>query len=79
MQEAVTSTYRQLLNRIPLAVERLKDAESQFRNVQLTAAEFVAQVATGGCSNSGSTAWHRCGLLQRPTWRCWDGQPSPRK
>ncbi len=47
VQEAVTSTYRQLLNRIPLAVERLKDAESQFRNVQLTAAEFVAQVATG--------------------------------
>ena len=45
IQEAIESCYRQLLNRVPLASERLGDAESQFRNGQLTVAEFVGQVA----------------------------------
>ena len=39
------AAYKQLLNRVPFAAERLTDAESQFRNGQLTAAEFVAQLA----------------------------------
>ena len=47
VQEAIEASYRQLLNRVPLASERLGDAESQFRNGQLTVAEFVGQVA--GC------------------------------
>ncbi|SBO44546.1 phycobilisome rod-core linker polypeptide [Cyanobium sp. NIES-981] len=46
VQEALEAVYRQLLNRIPLTAERLTDAESQFRNNQLTAAEFVEQLAT---------------------------------
>jgi Phycobilisome Linker polypeptide. len=41
----VEAVYRQLLNRPALAAERLIDAESQFRNSQLTVAEFVAVVA----------------------------------
>jgi phycobilisome core-membrane linker protein len=45
VQEAVEAVYRQLLNRPALAAERLIDAESQFRNGQLTVAEFVAVVA----------------------------------
>lgn len=45
IQEAIEASYRQLLNRIPLASERLGDAESQFRNGQLTVAEFVGQLA----------------------------------
>jgi phycobilisome core-membrane linker protein len=45
VQTAIEAVYRQLLNRQPLAAERLGDAESQFRNAQLSVAEFVAVVA----------------------------------
>lgn len=45
VREAIDSVYRQLLNRSVLAAERLGDSESQFRNAQLTVAEFVAVVA----------------------------------
>lgn len=45
VQTAIEAVYRQLLNRVPLAAERLSDSESQFRNGQLTVAEFVAVVA----------------------------------
>jgi phycobilisome core-membrane linker protein len=45
VREVVTATYRQLLNRLPFAAERLGDAESQLRDGQLSVAEFVAQVA----------------------------------
>jgi phycobilisome core-membrane linker protein len=45
VQEVVDAVYRQLLNRPALAAERLVDAESQFRNGQLTVAEFVGVVA----------------------------------
>ena len=43
---AMDAVYRQLLNRPALAAERLRDSESQFRNGQLTVAEFVAAVAS---------------------------------
>jgi phycobilisome core-membrane linker protein len=43
--EAIEAVYRQLLNRVPFRAERLLDAESQFRDGQLTVGEFVAQVA----------------------------------
>jgi phycobilisome core-membrane linker protein len=42
VQEVIDATYRQLLNRVPFAAERLVDAESQLRNCRLTVAEFVA-------------------------------------
>jgi phycobilisome core-membrane linker protein len=45
VREAIEATYRQLLNRGVLRAERLGDTESQFRNGQLTVAEFVAVVA----------------------------------
>jgi hypothetical protein len=45
VQEAIEATYKQLLNRVPFAAERLSDSESQFRNQQLTVAEFVGQLA----------------------------------
>jgi phycobilisome core-membrane linker protein len=45
VQEAIEATYRQLLGRVPFAAERLGDSESQFRNGQLTVAEFVGVVA----------------------------------
>ncbi len=45
VQEAIEATYRQLLGRVPFAAERLSDSESQFRNGQLTVAEFVGVVA----------------------------------
>lgn len=45
IQTAIEAVYRQLLNRVPLAAERLSDSESQFRNGQLTVAEFVGVVA----------------------------------
>jgi phycobilisome core-membrane linker protein len=47
VQEALEAVYKQLLNRVPFAAERLGDAESQFRNQQLTVAELVTQIA--GC------------------------------
>jgi phycobilisome core-membrane linker protein len=43
--EAVEAAYRQLLNRVPFSAERLGDAESQFRDGQLSVAEFIAQIA----------------------------------
>lgn len=43
--EVVEASYRQLLNRVPLAAERLGDAESQLRDGQISVAEFVAQIA----------------------------------
>jgi phycobilisome core-membrane linker protein len=46
VKEAVEAVYRQLLNRPALAAERLVDAESQFRNGQLTVGEFVGVVAS---------------------------------
>ncbi|QVL53568.1 MAG: phycobilisome rod-core linker polypeptide [Cyanobium sp. M30B3] len=45
VREAAAAVYRQLLNRPALEAERLVDAESQFRNGQLTVAEFVGVVA----------------------------------
>jgi len=45
VKAVVEATYRQLLNRQPLAAERLGDAESQLRDGQLSVAEFVAVVA----------------------------------
>jgi len=45
VQEVIDAAYRQLLNRVPFAAERLVDAESQLRNGRLTVAEFAAQVA----------------------------------
>jgi phycobilisome core-membrane linker protein len=45
VQEALETVYKQLLNRVPFAAERLGDAESQFRNQQLTVAELVTQIA----------------------------------
>ena len=45
LKAVVEATYRQLLNRQPLAAERLGDAESQLRDGQLSVAEFVAVVA----------------------------------
>ncbi len=45
LREAITSSYRQLLNRLPFAAERLTDAESQLRDGQLSVAEFIAQIA----------------------------------
>ncbi|MEB3209071.1 MAG: phycobilisome rod-core linker polypeptide [Synechococcus sp.] len=45
VQEALESVYKQLLNRVPFTAERLGDAESQFRNQQLTVAELVSQIA----------------------------------
>jgi len=45
LREVVEASYRQLLNRVPLAAERLKDAESQLRDRQISVAEFVAQIA----------------------------------
>jgi len=45
LKAVVDTSYRQLLNRIPLAAERLRDAESQLRDGQLNVADFVAQIA----------------------------------
>jgi phycobilisome core-membrane linker protein len=45
LNEAIEASYRQLLNRAPLASERLSDAESQLRNGVLTVADFIAQIA----------------------------------
>jgi phycobilisome core-membrane linker protein len=45
LREVVETSYRQLLNRVPLAAERLTDAESQLRDGQISVAEFVAQIA----------------------------------
>jgi phycobilisome core-membrane linker protein len=45
LREAIEITYRQLLNRVPFSAERLRDAESQLRDRQLTVAEFVSQIA----------------------------------
>ncbi|MDM7936580.1 MAG: phycobilisome rod-core linker polypeptide [Cyanobium sp. CZS 48M] len=45
LQQVVEATYRQLLNRIPLAAERLGDAESQLRDGRLSVSEFVAAIA----------------------------------
>ena len=44
-QQVIDGVYRQLLNRLPLAAERLGDAESQLRNGGLSVADFVARVA----------------------------------
>jgi phycobilisome core-membrane linker protein len=46
VQAAIDAAYRQLLNRLPLAAERLSDAESQLRDGQLSMAGFIARVAT---------------------------------
>ena len=46
VQAAIDAAYRQLLNRVPLAAERLGDAESQLRDGQLSMAGFIARVAT---------------------------------
>ncbi|MFM7314946.1 MAG: phycobilisome rod-core linker polypeptide, partial [Cyanobium sp.] len=45
LTEAIETSYRQLLNRVPLASERLGDAESQLRNGVLTVADFIGQIA----------------------------------
>jgi phycobilisome core-membrane linker protein len=45
--EVIEASYRQLLNRVPLAAERLGDAESQLRNGVLTVADFIGQIALG--------------------------------
>lgn len=46
LNAVIDSVYRQLLNRTPLAAERLGDAESQLRNGSVTVAGFVALVAS---------------------------------
>jgi phycobilisome core-membrane linker protein len=46
LKEVVNATYRQLLNRVPFAAERLRDAESQLRDGQISVAEFVGLVAS---------------------------------
>ena len=46
LQAVFEASYKQLLNRVPFAAERLNDAESQLRDGQLQVADFVAQVAT---------------------------------
>ncbi len=45
LRAAVEASYQQLLNRVPLAAERLRDAESQLRDGQLSVAEFIGQIA----------------------------------
>ena len=45
VKSAIDGVYRQLLNRVPLAAERLGDAESQLRDGQLSVADFVGVVA----------------------------------
>jgi len=45
LSEAIEAGYRQLLNRFPLASERLGDAESQLRNGVLTVSDFIGQIA----------------------------------
>jgi phycobilisome core-membrane linker protein len=45
LREVVEASYRQLLNRVPLAAERLGDAESQLRDGQISVAEFIALIA----------------------------------
>ena len=47
LQNVVESCYRQLLNRVPLASERLSDAESQLRDGRISVSEFVGLVAAG--------------------------------
>jgi len=47
LQVVIEATYRQLLNRVPLASERLVDAESQLRDGQLSVCEFVGLIAAG--------------------------------
>jgi phycobilisome core-membrane linker protein len=47
LQEVIEACYRQLLNRIPLASERLMDAESQLRDAQISVSEFIGLIATG--------------------------------
>jgi phycobilisome core-membrane linker protein len=45
VNQVITATYRQLLNRQPLAAERLSDAESQLRDGQVSVSEFVGLIA----------------------------------
>lgn len=45
VQQVIEATYRQLLNRVPLAAERLGDAESQLRDGRLSVSEFVGVIA----------------------------------
>ncbi len=45
LQQAIEASYRQLLNRVPLAAERLGDAESQLRVGRISVSEFVALIA----------------------------------
>ena len=45
LQEVIEASYRQLLNRVPLASERLNDAESQLRDGQLSVSEFIGLIA----------------------------------
>jgi phycobilisome core-membrane linker protein len=47
LQEVIEACYRQLLNRIPLASERMIDAESQLRDAQISVSEFIGLIATG--------------------------------
>ncbi len=46
LQAVIAATYRQLLNRMPLAAERLGDAESQLRDGKISLSEFVGIVAS---------------------------------
>jgi phycobilisome core-membrane linker protein len=46
-EELISAVYRQLLNRIPFASERLTEAESKLCDGQFDVAKFVAQVAAG--------------------------------
>jgi phycobilisome core-membrane linker protein len=45
LKEVVQASYRQLLNRLPFAAERLLDAESQLRKGQVSVGEFVGLIA----------------------------------
>ncbi|MBM5816087.1 MAG: cell wall anchor protein [Cyanobacteria bacterium K_Offshore_surface_m2_239] len=46
LKDVVRASYRQLLNRVPFAAERLLDAESQLRNGRVLVAEFVGLIAS---------------------------------
>nr|YP_002048857.1 anchor polypeptide LCM [Paulinella chromatophora]ACB42647.1 anchor polypeptide LCM [Paulinella chromatophora] len=44
--KVIESSYRQLLNRVPFASERLVNSESMLRDERLDVAEFIAQIAS---------------------------------
>jgi len=51
VRATVDAAYKQLLNRVPLAAERLTDAESQLRDGQLSLADFVAPLRAAAAAH----------------------------